>query len=121
MKNLYLLILLIFITLNCDAQNKAQTIDYFEGTKKFCDSDGYWNYIVTISKNKIILKCYPGSKNTAHKNKKSPFRIINGIIKNGKILSKATGDMAANVFRFENNNLIEICAEDTESIYHLCK
>ena len=120
MKHLLLIILSLFvITLNCNAQNKAQTIVYFEGTRKFCDE--FWYYLVSINKNKIILKCYPGLKNTAHKNKRTPFHITKGIIKNGKFFTKGEDGSFPSLYRFENNNLIEICAENTESIYHLCK
>ncbi|MBK7966867.1 MAG: hypothetical protein IPK10_17485 [Bacteroidetes bacterium] len=56
-----------------DSLDSKQSISgFFTGTKKFCDEEGYWYFLVTIDGNNIVLKSFPGENNTYHSDKTTP-------------------------------------------------
>lgn len=121
----------IFVTIGRDQNNKEQTtangqsntqkLIFFTGTRKFCEELNIWYYLVTIKKDSIILKAYPGKENTARKDKSKPIEIIKGIIKNGKIITKDPPEYLTNRFKFEDGILYEVNNEGEYNDYHECK
>lgn len=101
--------------------NKIDDKKYlFSGTKTFCDEKKDWNYVVTIKENKIIIVSYPGQNNTFYKDKNKSKETINGIIKDGKIVTKDSSQYLESRFRFQNGSFYEINNEGGLNEYSEC-
>jgi hypothetical protein len=96
------------------------TLQFFNGTKKFCDSSELWYYTVSINANKIIINSYPGKMNTSYKNKNKVIETIVGIIKDGVIVTKNPSEYLTNRFKYENGILYEINNEGGTNDYKEC-
>jgi len=103
-----------------EERKSVASSNLFSGTKKFCDGLGSWYYLVTINGSNITLKSFADKKNSYHKNKTTPTEVINGVIKDGKIITKDAPEYLTNRFRFENGVLIEINNEGGDNPYTEC-
>jgi uncharacterized protein (TIGR02145 family) len=92
----------------------------FTGTKKFCQSDGSWYFIVTIEGNKITLKKMPGAKNDYFPDKNTPKEIIEGEIKDGAILTRNEEKEVIERFKYTEGKLYEASYEDSQNEYQEC-
>ncbi|MBN8672820.1 MAG: hypothetical protein J0L56_01735 [Chitinophagales bacterium] len=93
----------------------------FSGTRSFCDVERIWQYEVTIKGDSITLKLFPGSANSSFKNKSKPRETINGIVVNGKIVTKDSPEYLNNRFKYENGILYEVNNEGDYNDYPECK
>src|SRR5690606_33705783 len=89
----------------------------FIGTKTFCDGLQVWKYEVITKGDSVTLKLFPDLKNNNYKNKGMPIETINGIIKNGKIITKDGPDE----FKYENGILYELNNEGDYNDFPACK
>ena len=95
---------------------------FFQGIKKFCDTfDDSWESVVTINRDEISIKIYPGENNSYHKNKTEVFRSAIGKIMNGKIFIKKGTKYIPDLYKFENGILYEMNDEGTYNDYKQCK
>jgi hypothetical protein len=108
------------IRLQSNVENIKSSSQFFIGTKKFSDEDQLWYYKVTIEESKIRLQLFAGEKNTYYKNKTIPNETINGIIKDGKIITKDPPEYKTNRFKFENGVLYEVNNEGGYNEYKEC-
>lgn len=99
---------------------KATLDNFFLGTKVFCDETNDWKYAVSINDNKIKIVSYPGSNNSYYKNKSKPLEIVNGIIKNGKIVTKDAPEYLTNRFSYANGVFSEVNNEGGFNNYVKC-
>lgn len=75
--------------------------DYFSGTRKFTDGDG-WNYVVTINQDKVTIKLFPSAKNEFYKDKTKPKKVITGSIVDDKIVTSVSR------FKYEYGSFYEM-------------
>lgn len=91
------------------------------GTKKYCNSDGTWYYVVIIEGSNVTLKSYAGDKNTSYQEKSLPKDIIKGeIVKGSVILTKNEDGEMTQLFKISKGILHETGYEGTENIYNEC-
>lgn len=93
---------------------------YFNGTNIFCDENKDWKYVVSIKGDNITIVSYPGINNSYYKNKSKSLETINGMIKNGKIVTKDSSEYLTNRFSFENGILYETNNEGGLNKYIKC-
>jgi hypothetical protein len=94
----------------------------FTGSKKFCDDEDNWYYVVTVEDNKITLKSFAGSNNKAYQDKSTPKDIIKGeITSDNTILTINEDGQMVQIYRYKNGNLYERGYEGVASIFHECK
>jgi len=111
----------IFHSVDSTTDSIEHSSVWFSGTKKFCDGLGGWYYKVTITGNEITLQLYADKRNKRQKDKNKPVEIINGIIQDGKIVTKAPPEYKTNRFKFEDGVLYEVNNEGGLSDYQECK
>lgn len=101
-------------------QKKSEYNRLFTGTKIFCDPENIWKYEVTVIGDSVILKLFPGSANSHHKNKSKPVETVKGIIVNGNIITKDSPEYLTNRFRYKNGILYETNNEGEYNDYPIC-
>lgn len=94
---------------------------FFQGTKRFCDEDYAWSYVVTIKGDSITLRLYPGKNNDYHKDKTKVRETVRGRIIDGFIVTKDPPEYLTNRFKFEEGRLLKMNNEGEYNEFDQCQ
>ena len=93
----------------------------FQGTKSFCSEDDRWSYNVTILKDSVTLKLYPGKNNNYFKDKTEVREIIKGVMVNYAIVTNKYVHYLDARLKFENDKLLEKNDEGRYNEFEECR